>query len=926
MLASDHEALLRAARDAWLSGEDERCRAALAQLAATEPALAAAARAAAAAYADDSARAQHWLTVAARGGGADVDALRLAALATLAERGDAPDPAGDAPTGAHPMLAAEAALAAASIARRRGRGDLARRALAALSPGDPLVDARAEEERGALLAMEGDPRGAKLELERAIVGYAAAGARRAGGRALLRYARAVAPMLPDGGGAATWLARARAELGDRATARDRGGLREGFRLHGRRLPDAALGERTLSRLQSSEAAAEAARAAALLAEERAPGDDALVELGHTLARQTREIEAHAGELLEILAASAVEHGRLQALARALAPLDRVDDRAEFAAAAAAVIAEVVQADNALVAVRGAPGALDLVGAFSTAKPPGPERYRAAMEAALLAAPSTPPGDGLTREESRPRGPMLAVAVRAGGVVGALYVDKHERGGQLRDADLHLLHLASELLAQGLARIAAHASEKAAFAELAATLDAIRDGVVAIDAAGVIRSSNAACARMLRVADGLVGRHVDDLPQLAPLLGPLRGGGRLDGAVVRLAHGSVVVTARPIAAGRGVVATLVELDRAQRMALKITHGKPRYSFADILGSSATMRAVVRLARQVADVDASVLITGESGTGKEVLAQAIHTGSARASEPFVGINCAALPRELLEAELFGYDRGAFTGARSEGAPGKFELAGDGTILLDEIGDMPLDMQVKLLRVLQERVVVRLGGSSERAIGARVIATTHRDLDALVERGAFRLDLLYRLRVLHLHVPPLRDRDDDVLELVDAFTARVAAGQKKPLCGLSAALRERLAAYHWPGNVRELANVIEREVSLAPVTATTLDALQVPLGASARDGGFASESPSSRRAALKASTPAGPAEVRPLAEVEKRAYLEALSAFSGNVSRAAKALGVSRATFYVKLREYDVNAIDEPGPETLRKIRFVEGKKRD
>ncbi len=919
------EELLREARDAWLRGDDEACQAALAALARRDAALAAAARALAAAYVDDVHRARHWLG-AASDGTADVEALRLVAAHTLAERSTTEEPTGAAPTDARPMLQDEVRLALAAAARRRGRGDLARRQLEAIASVDPWVTARALEERAAVLALEGDMCGAKAALDEALAGYSALGARRVGGRALLRYARVIAPVSPSDGSPATWLARARAELGDAATARDRHELREGFRLHGRRLPDAALGDRTLSRLQSIEVAAEGARGAALLARERAAEDDASLEaLQRDLRARTREIEEHARELFEILAASAVEQGRVRALARALAPLDRVEEQSAFAAAAAATIAEIVQADDVVLALRGASGALDVIGAFSVGLAPGPERFRAPMEAALRASTSVPPEDGLTREESRPRGPTLAVPLRATGVVGAIYADKRERGGQFRDADHHLLVLGGELLSQGLARIAAHAAVRTALAELGATLEAIRDGVVAIDAGGVIRSSNAAAARMLRVGDGLTGRHVDELPQLASLFGSLRSSQRVDGAVVRLAHGSVVVTARPVGEGRGTVATLVELDRAQRMAVKITQGKPRYSFSDILGRAPAMRDVLRMAHQIADVDASVLITGESGTGKEVLAQAIHTGGARAGEPFVGINCAALPRELLEAELFGYDRGAFTGARSDGAPGKFELAADGTILLDEIGDMPLDMQVKLLRVLQERTVVRLGGSTERPIGARVIATTHRDLDALVERGTFRLDLLYRLRVLHLHVPALRDRADDVRELARAFTERVASAQHKALTGLSPALLDQLSEYRWPGNVRELANVIEREVSLAPATATTLERLQVPLGASARDGGFATESPSSRRIALRPSTPPGPAEVRPLAEVERRAYLDALSAFSGNVSRAAKALGVSRATFYVKLREYDVNALDEPGPETLRKIRFVEGKKR-
>src|SRR6185312_9593252 len=185
-------------------------------------------------------------------------------------------------------------------------------------------------------------------------------------------------------------------------------------------------------------------------------------------------------------------------------------------------------------------------------------------------------------------------------------------------------------------------------------------------------------------------------------------------------------------------------------------------------------------------------GESGTGKEIIAQAIHTAGARAAEPFVGVNVAALPRELLEAELFGYERGAFTGARSDGNLGKFELAGAGTILLDEIGEMPLDMQAKLLRVLQERVVVRLGGSVERPVHARVMATTHRDLQQLVDEGKFRMDLLFRLRVLSIELPPLRDRREDIRELALYHLARFAEQQRKRARELGPRVLDELEAY--------------------------------------------------------------------------------------------------------------------------------------
>ncbi|MEI7895210.1 MAG: sigma 54-interacting transcriptional regulator, partial [Myxococcales bacterium] len=406
--------------------------------------------------------------------------------------------------------------------------------------------------------------------------------------------------------------------------------------------------------------------------------------------------------------------------------------------------------------------------------------------AVASAPGAGPLHDLAlrpRADHESMGAVIVAPLSVGPTRGALYADKLTRQGQFVGQDRALAGLIAEFVGLALGRLRALDHERLAAQKLAAVMDTIRDGVLAWDSTATLTQINAAAARLLRVApNDAVGRPLADLPQLAPLL-PFASGRKVDGHLLRLAHGNVVITIRPIETPLdtdlgGAVVTLMDLGQAQQIAQRVSAVRTRYSFDDIVGDSALLDAAVALARRAAMLDASILIGGESGTGKEVLAQAIHAAGPRAAEPFVGINCAALPRDLLEAELFGYERGAFTGARAQGNVGKFELAGHGTILLDEIGDMPLDMQAKMLRVLQERVVTRLGGATEVQMHARVIATTHRDLQTLVDEGKFRMDLLYRLRVLHLELPALRQRPEDIAKLALHFLRRFAEQQRKRL----------------------------------------------------------------------------------------------------------------------------------------------------
>ena len=302
--------------------------------------------------------------------------------------------------------------------------------------------------------------------------------------------------------------------------------------------------------------------------------------------------------------------------------------------------------------------------------------------------------------------------------------------------------------------------------------------------------------------------------------------------------------------------------------------------DIVARSAAMRSVLDLVDRVAQSDATVLVTGDSGTGKELIAQAIHRSGRRKERPFVAVNCAAMPEALLESELFGHVRGAFTDARTN-EPGLFLAANGGTVFLDEIGDMPLPLQPKLLRVLQERTVRPVGGSSERPVDVRVVAATNRDLETAVEEGRFRQDLFYRINVVQVSVPPLRVRGPDILPLAAQFIARFAASVGKPVSGISPPAAERLMSYPWPGNVRELQNCIERAVALARFDQISIDDLPEKV----RD----------YKSSHFILTSDDPSELVPLERIEREYIARVMHAVSGNKSAAARILGIDRKRLY-------------------------------
>ncbi|MHC4915794.1 MAG: sigma 54-interacting transcriptional regulator [Planctomycetota bacterium] len=312
--------------------------------------------------------------------------------------------------------------------------------------------------------------------------------------------------------------------------------------------------------------------------------------------------------------------------------------------------------------------------------------------------------------------------------------------------------------------------------------------------------------------------------------------------------------------------------ARRTRTQVAYGA-RY---EMVGSGEAMRRVYAVIEKAAPLDVTVLVTGESGTGKELVAGAVHQNSPRCDGPLVAVNCAAIPGELVESELFGHEKGAFTGAAAR-RQGRFEQAHEGTLFLDEIGDLPAASQAKLLRVLEDKKVTRVGGAEPVAVDVRIVAATNRDLRAEADAGRFRQDLLFRLEVVRVDLPPLRSRSEDIPELAAFFLDRYRAKAGRRVEGLSPAAVEKLLSYDWPGNIRELKNVLERAVILG--SGTRIEAEEILL----------------REAAAK------PEHVETLAEVEKRQIERAMTLAGGNKKRAAEILGIPRSSLYNRLKEY-------------------------
>ncbi|RQD69998.1 MAG: sigma-54-dependent Fis family transcriptional regulator [Tindallia sp. MSAO_Bac2] len=435
-------------------------------------------------------------------------------------------------------------------------------------------------------------------------------------------------------------------------------------------------------------------------------------------------------------------------------------------------------------------------------------------------------------------------------------------------------------------------------QLTAVMSSISEGIMSVDQNGIITHVNAAFSRMFGAhASALVGAKVQDVLQgKKQIQEVLETGQRCMEEELRIEkdHKQINCTfsATPILSRAGKVggAVLVfrEMKQVHQMINKMAGSQARYRFTDIVGNSGKIKKVIQKGKSVAQSPSTVLVLGESGTGKEMVAQAIHNASDRRDAPFVALNCAAMPRELIQSELFGYREGSFTGALKGGRPGKFELADGGTLFLDEIGDMPLDMQVNLLRVLQENSVMRVGGDHAIPVDVRLIAATNKNLQEEVENGEFRQDLYYRLNVVSVTIPPLRERGEDIHQLVNYFCDKIALKLGKQIDTIEGDVYRLLERYQWPGNVRELENVLEYAINMLQGSVLTSDLLPAYLENNLHPN-YEEKDPEANFT---------------LQQIEAEAIRKAIQRNNGKISAAAQELGIARNTLYEKMKKYQIN----------------------
>jgi PAS domain S-box-containing protein len=451
-------------------------------------------------------------------------------------------------------------------------------------------------------------------------------------------------------------------------------------------------------------------------------------------------------------------------------------------------------------------------------------------------------------------------------------------------------------------------------ELSNVFDTMSDGVIVLNQEGRVSQFNPAALNITGYSgEGLLDIHVVDLfSGKAPYTLKLLETGQdfydkeilIDGKY-RQIHGTA--TGKAIFDDShqvvGVTIILKPMEQVHQMVNTLTGAQASFTFESIIGEDEQLLNSIKLGMMAGSNDSNVLLQAESGTGKEVFAQAIHNYSRRRNGPFVALNCAALPRELISSELFGYAEGAFTGARRGGRPGKFEFANGGTLLLDEIGDMPLEQQATLLRAIQEKAILRVGSNTLVKVDVRIIAATNKDLLGLVDQGRFRADLYYRLNVINIFIPPLRERPKDIKLLFHYFLHEMAPKLNKSISKIDPALIRCLEHYDWPGNVRELQNVVERILLMAEDGQLTVDHLPIEIARAAVGYGTVVRESDVHAPGSTPNLPSRNERKIYALEQEKERILTALNMHGGNVTRAATELKMSRNTLYRKMKTLNI-----------------------
>jgi len=470
-------------------------------------------------------------------------------------------------------------------------------------------------------------------------------------------------------------------------------------------------------------------------------------------------------------------------------------------------------------------------------------------------------------------------------------------GNYRKANRHTLGMvvaATLAIEKNLAERLTSNKLAASYKYLNTILDSMSEGLISMDNNGNVTMVNEIARELLGFKEDEVTDFVVPQKCLEILKKVIETGKVVENEEVyyEANHGRFfyTLTAKPIYESDsmliGVVGILREIKSVKKLVNRMTGATASFTFSDMVGSSEEFNIVVAKAKTAAGSSASVLLLGESGVGKELFAQSIHNASVRKEGPFVAINCAAIPRELMASELFGYSKGAFTGARSDGKPGKFEMADEGTLFLDEIGDMPIDLQVSLLRILETKQLTRLGDNKIIPVNVRIIAATNKNLKREISRNNFREDLYYRLRVFQIQIPPLRERQNDLDILVKHFIDKINCMAGTKILGLDGRVLKALSEYPWPGNLRELQNILEQAMNMAKTGVLQLKHLPDDI----------KKAPAivigNKNLNLKTN------------EVE--AIRNALQESGGEITRAAKALGIGRNTLYRKLDKYQIRSL--------------------